>query len=75
MSAAYRREDTVSVLIISLIEFALLVVAGVLTWRANRGISRMQPGAARVAIRIGANSVSVVVILILLVFLVFQGSN
>ena len=82
MSAArlnYRREVPpevdMAVVIVSAIEIALLALAGILTWRANRGISRMQHGAARVAVRVGANFVAVVVILVLLLFLTFQSSG
>ena len=55
-------------MILSLIEIALAVAAGVLTWRLNLRITRMQNRTVRISLHILLNVVAVIVIVLLLMF-------
>ena len=55
-------------MILSLIEIALAVAAGVLTWRLNLRITRMQNRTVRISLHILLNVVAVIVIVLLLLF-------
>ncbi len=55
-------------MILSLIEIALAVAAGVLTWRLNLRITRIENRTVRISLRILLNVVAAIIIVLLLLF-------
>ncbi len=59
-------------MILSLIEIALAVAVGVLTWRLNLRITRIQNRTVRTSLRILVNVVAAIIIVLLLLFGLFE---